>query len=275
MKVQPQTVGNSQSHVATVYGLARPAWGYPLDLQVIDDACKVCKSLGLSSRSKARDRRPTLEELDKLMKHFWRVKRKNAIPMQEIICYAIFSARRQDEITRQSFEDLDEDHSEIWVRDMKHPGEKEGNDVRYALTQEALAIILNRRKSTEQKGRIFPHHGDSVSSSFTNACALLGIDDPHFHDLRHDGISRLFELGWNIPNVASSLAIAPGTHCVGTPTCASGASNTRLGHGLRIGHQQTQSHFHRADFRVVTGALRSQDQGAVAGLRINSKLISK
>jgi len=200
--VQPQTAGNYLSHVAAVYHLARPAWGYQLDPQVIDDARKVCKSLGLTSRSNQRERRPTLAELDKLMEHFGRIKRKDAIPMREIICYAIFSTRRQEEITRQTFEDLDEEHAEIWVRDMKHPGEKEGNDVRCALTPEALAIIVNRRKSAEQKGRIFPHNSDSISRAFTDACALLGIEDLHFHDLRHDGISRLFELGWNIPNVA-------------------------------------------------------------------------
>jgi integrase len=39
--------------------------------------------------------------------------------------------------------------------------------------------------------------------AFTRACALLGIDDLHFHDLRHEGISRLFELGWTIPQVAT------------------------------------------------------------------------
>lgn len=200
--VQPQTAGNYLSHIAAVYQLARPAWGYQLDPRVIDDARKVCKSLGLTSRSNQRERRPSLLELDKLMNHFGRIKRKDAIPMQEIICYAIFSTRRQEEITRQTFEDLDEEHSEIWVRNMKHPGEKEGNDVRCALTPEALAIILNRRRSPEQAGRIFPHNSDSISRAFTDACALLGIEDLHFHDLRHDGISRLFELGWNIPNVA-------------------------------------------------------------------------
>jgi len=31
---------------------------------------------------------------------------------------------------------------------------------------------------------------------------LLGIDDLHFHDLRHDGISRLFEMGKTIPQAA-------------------------------------------------------------------------
>ncbi len=203
LKVQPQTAGNYLSHIAAVYQLARPAWGYQLDPQVIDDARKVCKSLGFTSRSNQRDRRPTLEELNKLMDHFGRVKRKDATPMQLIICYAIFSTRRQEEITRQTFEDLDEDHSEIWVRDMKHPGEKEGNDVRCHLVPEALAIIVNRRTSSEQTGRIFSYYSGTVSKLFTDACTLLGIEDLHFHDLRHDGISRLFEMGWNIPNVAS------------------------------------------------------------------------
>ena len=30
----------------------------------------------------------------------------------------------------------------------------------------------------------------------------LGVHDLHFHDLRHEGISRLFEMGCNIPQVA-------------------------------------------------------------------------
>lgn len=195
LDVQPQTVANYLSHIAAVYQLARPAWGYQLDPQVINDARKVCKSLGLTTRSRQRDRRPTLEELDKLMEYFGRVKRKDATPMQLIICYAIFSTRRQEEITRQTFEDLDESHSEIWVRDMKHPGEKEGNDVRCHLVPEALAVIVNRRMSPEQTGRIFSYYSGTISKLFTDACTMLGIEDLHFHDLRHDGISRLFELG--------------------------------------------------------------------------------
>ncbi len=203
LKVQPQTAANYLSHIAAVYQLARPAWNYQLDPQVIDDARKVCKSLGLTSRSRQRDRRPSLEELDKLMAHFGRVKRKGTTPMQLIICYAIFSTRRQEEITRQTFEDLDEEHSEIWVRDMKHPGEKEGNDVRCLLVPEALSVIVGRRDDPKQTGRVFPYNSNTISRLFTDACALLGIEDLHFHDLRHDGISRLFEMGWNIPNVAS------------------------------------------------------------------------
>jgi integrase len=89
---------------------------------------------------------------------------------------------------------------EITVRDMKNPGEKEGNDVRTTLTPEALQLI---ELQPDTKGIIWPYNAESVSASFTRACVILGIDDLHFHDLRHEGISRLFELGWNIPRVAS------------------------------------------------------------------------
>ncbi len=59
--------------------------------------------------------------------------------------------------------------------------------------------------------RIFPYSTGAIGAAFTRACLFLGInteDMPdekrlHFHDLRHDGISRLFETGFNIPHVAA------------------------------------------------------------------------
>lgn len=202
LKVKPQTVGNYLAHLAAVFAVARPAWGYKLDKAAIDDARVVGKRLGVTSRSSQRERRPSLAELESLLRHFQisRSKRADSINMQDVVLFAIFSTRRLDEITRITFEDLDESRSEIVVRDMKHPGEKIGNDVRVALTPEAMAVI-GRQK--HKKGRIFPFNSDSISASFTRACKLLGIVDLHFHDLRHEGISRLFELGWTIPQAAT------------------------------------------------------------------------
>ena len=51
--------------------------------------------------------------------------------------------------------------------------------------------------------RIFPYSTDAITANFTRHCALLGIDDLHFHDLRHEGASRLFEMGRTIPQTAS------------------------------------------------------------------------
>lgn len=195
---KPQTVSNYLSHLAATFAVARPAWGYPLDPQQMADAILVAKRLGLTTRSRTRDRRPTIGELDRIIDHF-QSRRSNALPMGEVVLFAIFSTRRQDEITRILWNDLDADHSRILVRDMKHPGQKIGNDHWLDLPPEALAVILRQPRDD---ARIFPYSTDAVTASFTRACKLLGIDDLHFHDLRHEGISRLFEMGWTIPQVA-------------------------------------------------------------------------
>jgi integrase len=195
---QPQTVGNYLSHLSAVFTLAKPAWDYPLDKSAMDDAMVVAKRMGLISKSKRRDRRPTLAELEILMEHF-ALRRADFAPMHVLTAFAIYSTRRQEEITRIAWSDLDEVNSRILVRDMKNPGEKLGNDVWCDLPPEALAIIQAMPRDGE---RIFPYGTGAISANFTRACALKGIEDLHFHDLRHEGVSRLFEMGRDIPRVA-------------------------------------------------------------------------
>jgi integrase len=201
MTSQPQTRGNYLSHLASVITVARPAWGYPIDKSVVEDARVVAVKLGIISKSSERTRRPTLDELTRLMRHYEVAEKKRAdcIPMTKLILFSIFSTRRQEESCRLMIEDMDRSTSEITVRDMKNPGEKIGNDVLTQLTPEALQLIDGQHIKA---GRIWPYNAGSVSSSFTRACVILGIEDLHFHDLRHEGISRLFELGWTIPQAA-------------------------------------------------------------------------
>lgn len=203
LDVQPQTVGNYMSHLAAVFAVAKPMWGYPLDREAMQSAVLVGKRMGVVSKSRERDRRPTLDELDKLLTHYTEQAKRNkaTLPMVDIVLFALFSTRRQEEITRITWEDLHQERREVIVRNMKHPGEKQGNDVRVSLPDEALIIIL--RQPGEHKGPIFPFDAGSISASFTRACKLLGIDNLTFHDLRHEGVSRLFELGRTIPMVAS------------------------------------------------------------------------
>ncbi|WP_348643469.1 tyrosine-type recombinase/integrase [Rhizobium lusitanum] len=198
---QPQTVGNYMSHLGSIFAISKAMWGYELSEEHFKDAMKVMKRLGIIGRSFKRNRRPTIKELEVLLSFFYdRCKRSTeAAPMHKIILFAIFSTRRQEEITKILWDDLDRDNLEVLVRDMKHPGEKVGNDVRCSLTPEALLIIDSMPKIAPQ---IFPFHPGTISGNFTDVCKLLGIEDLHFHDLRHDGISRLFEIGLDIPRVA-------------------------------------------------------------------------
>lgn len=201
-KIKPQTVSNYLSHLSAVFRIARPAWGYELDYQAIRDAFVVAKALGLTGKGGSRTRRPTLAELDRLMEHFGEVRRRRPTsnPMQAIIAFAIFSTRRLEEITRITWADLDEAGERVLVRDMKNPGEKIGNDVWVDLPPPALGIVKAQPKVAAE---IFPYSVDAIGAAFTRAVAFLGIHDLHFHDLRHDGVSRLFEMGLSIPRVAA------------------------------------------------------------------------
>jgi len=207
LPVAPSTVQNYLSHLGAVFAVAKPAWDYPLDQRAIKDTFVVAKKMGVTGKGRSRERRPTLDELDKLMTHFGQVKAKRPMtaPMQKIIVFALFSTRRQEEITRITWADYDE--TRVLVRDMKHPGDKEGNDTWCELPPEAAAVIDTMPKIER---RIFPFSPDAISAAFTRACKVLGINTPDmpdaerlkFHDLRHEGISRLFEMGSTIPQAA-------------------------------------------------------------------------
>jgi integrase len=158
--------------------------------------------MGFTSKPEERTRRPTLEELDKLMTHFQEASAANprTMPMHIITAFAIFSTRRQAEICRITWEDYEPEYNQVMVRKMKNPGQKGGVDTRVELPDPCCAIIDAMPK---KKDRIFPYNSDTVSRRFTEACKFLGIEDLHFHDLRHEGTSRLAEMGRTVPQLAA------------------------------------------------------------------------
>lgn len=44
---------------------------------------------------------------------------------------------------------------------------------------------------------------DSITQAFGRVCQQVEVEGLHFHDLRHEATSRLFEKGLNIMEVAS------------------------------------------------------------------------
>jgi integrase len=63
-------------------------------------------------------------------------------------------------------------------------------------------LLRSKDISNIREGRIFPYNGRSVGTAFRRQCRELKIEDLHFHDLRHEGTSRLFEAGFSIEQVA-------------------------------------------------------------------------
>jgi integrase len=186
-------------HAAAVHGL-------PVRIEPVDLGRIALKRLGLVGHSRERDRRPTEEELARLIAYFDRNPRQ-IIPMGRIIRFAVATAMRQEEICRVTWSDYNERTKMLTIRDRKDPRAKKGNDQKIPLLAvsgyDANAIVEEQRGSrSNADDRIFPVNHKSVSSVFTRACQVLRIDDLHFHDLRHEGTSRLFEAGFQIHQVA-------------------------------------------------------------------------
>ncbi|MBJ2150818.1 site-specific integrase [Paracoccus sp. IB05] len=187
------------THAAAVHGLE-------ISAEPVDLARVALKRLGLIGKGVERDRRPTTAELNRLFRCFDDNARLT-MPMSRIVQFAIATALRLDEICRVDWNDLDIGRRMLVIRDRKDPRKKTGNDQRIPLFAatgfDAWALAMEQAKHVgTPKGPIFPYNSRSVGTAFRRACAEVEVDDLHFHDLRHEGTSRLFEFGLSIEQVA-------------------------------------------------------------------------
>lgn len=178
-------------------------------------AITTLRNLGTVGDSRQRTRRPTDEELLRLKGYFLN-RPRSQVPMWEITLFAIATCMRLGEIVGVGgvvWEDYEAARRLLTIRARKDPTEPNGVDMTIPLltghvivggiTVDPVAIIERQQSAYQKRGRIFPFSENTVSLSFTNACKALGIADLHFHDLRHDGISRMFLPGkYSIPEVA-------------------------------------------------------------------------
>lgn len=108
--------------------------------------------------------------------------------LYSIIVLALETAMRQSEILNLQWENID-----LARRVARLPETKNGarRDVPLSLRARDALVRLGQRKS----GRVFHYTTEGIKSTWRFMLGKLGIADLHFHDLRHEAISRLFELG--------------------------------------------------------------------------------
>jgi len=66
-----------------------------------------------------------------------------------------------------------------------------------------MAVLQEAGQVRRLGGLVFPVNPQSLAHAWQAACQRTGIDDLHFHDLRHEAVSRLFERGLSMMEVAS------------------------------------------------------------------------
>lgn len=211
----PATILQDLSYIGTVMrhggGLIGAEHATAEAIASLDAARRTLRHSGRVAKPEERERRPTDDELSELIGH-WSSNPRQSIPMIDLMLFAVSTAMRLGEIVNLRWEDLDENARTVVIRARKHPTKKASNHQKVPLPLgtcaiggqmiDPLAIIRRQPSAWTRRGRIFPHAAQSASTAFQRATAALGIDDLHFHDLRHDGASRLFEAGWPIERVA-------------------------------------------------------------------------
>lgn len=155
-----------------------------------------------------RSRRPTPHELD-LLYEGCRNCNFRVLPMWRLILFAMCTSMRLGEICRIVWEDVDLEARVVVIRARKHPTLKETNDQRVPLLKgpitfrgkvvDPIELMLMQNSRT---GRVWPYLTNSVSRQFGQLITSVGIVDLNFHDFRHEGISRLFEVGYAVQEVA-------------------------------------------------------------------------
>lgn len=197
----PQTVMQDVTYLRGPLKMAKVGLGINASAAPIIEAMPLLKQLGLVAKSKPRERRPTPEEISRLLAYF-DGQRKCKIPMSIIARFQIESGRRISETCRLLWSDLNEKDRTILVRDLKDPKRKKGsgNHAEAALLGDSFNIIMAQPRIPGED-RIFPYNSKSCSARYTVAKKKERIANLRLHDSRRECASRMIEEGFSVPEV--------------------------------------------------------------------------
>ena len=181
--ISTNTVRLSLALISHLYTVAIKDWG-------IEGLSNPVAKLRMPKGSRERDRRPTSAELEGVLKAAAAI--HHELPV--VIEIAIETAMRRSELLTLRREHVKGKHA--LLEDTKN-----GSRRLVPLSLRARALIDSLPARID--GTVFSLAPHSVSQYFLRACRAAKVDDLHFHDMRHEGTSRLFEKGLSIMEVAS------------------------------------------------------------------------
>lgn len=186
---------NLLSHAINV---ARKEWGIHISNPV--------ELVQRPRHNKPRDRRLVGDELERLLAQLELTPRKpqgTFLPggthnrwLKPVVILAIETGMRQSELLSLTWDKIDP-QKRLAVLD----NTKNGTRRIVPLSKAAIAVLSALPRSID--ARVFPVSREAVKRGFTRATKRAGIADLHFHDLRHEATSRMFEKGLNPMEVAT------------------------------------------------------------------------
>lgn len=182
-KASPNTIRLELAIISNLYTIAKTEWGY----ETIVNPTKLIKLPKLPS---GRARRLKQNEVDLLLSN------TESEVLKLLINLALETGMRRSELLKITSKNIDFKNKVLYL-----PKTKNGESRFVPLSSLALQLLIDIKASGE--GQIFNITPHAVTQAFTRACRRAKIENLCFHDLRHEAISRLFERGLSIPEVAS------------------------------------------------------------------------
>ncbi|WP_457938823.1 site-specific integrase [Mesorhizobium sp. 10J20-29] len=182
--VAAKSVARWLSPLSNMFRIARVEWGLPLSNPLAD--------LRLITTDRKRHRRLRTGELDRLL---FAIKKSRNRYVKPIILFAIETAMRRGEILAMQWSQVDFERRSVAI-----PEAKNGHSRAIPLTLTARDMLLELDRSHL---KVFPLTPVALRLAWDRLTTRAGLVDLHFHDLRHEAISRFFEMGLTVPEVAS------------------------------------------------------------------------
>lgn len=183
--VKPGTVNREFAIIKHAFDIAMQEWDMPLKQNPLTKVKKL-------KVNNARSRRLLPEEYEKLQTAISKTRNTHVMPL---IRFAIETGMRRGEMLRLRWKDIDHEKKTLFI-----PVTKNGYSRTIPLTKAALGILQDLQ--AHKGDRVFPLTENSVRMAWERLTARANIQDLHFHDLRHEAISRFFEMGLSVPEVA-------------------------------------------------------------------------
>lgn len=202
-KVKGSTANRELAIISHAIEIARKEWGFN-----IENPCRVVRR---APGSAARDRRMNAGEQEFLQQALQSTRNRFIHPMT---FFAVETAMRRGELLDLMWENVNLDRRTAFLPDTKN-----GESRTVPLSTTALEIL--RTVGPQPSGNVFPITMETFKQAYTRAVARARelymkecfeqkqrpdprfMIDLHFHDLRHEAASRLFEVGLNVMEVAS------------------------------------------------------------------------
>ncbi len=169
--------------ISHLYFVARAEWGF----EGLDNPIRYIRKPKLA---KGRTRRVKDEEIELLIKN------TDSFDLPFIIKLAVETGMRRGEISSIIWEDIDLQKRIIYLWDTKN-----GENRQVPLSTMAISTLKSIPKRAD--GHLFGMTAHAISYAFIKACRRVKLEDLHFHDLRHEAISRMFEKSLNVMEVGA------------------------------------------------------------------------